>query len=85
MRVRARVNQSDISRVATGLPATIRLDAYPELTFDGRVELVAPLAVASSLTGRVRSFGVVVSIRGNHPLLLPDLTASVDIAKSGNR
>ena len=85
MRVRARVNQSDIRRVSPGLPATIRLDAYPELTFDGRVELVAPLAVASSLTGRVRSFGVVVSIKGNHPLLLPDLTASVDVGKSGGR
>ena len=85
MRVRGRVNQSDISRVAPGLPATIRLDAYPELIFNGRVELVAPLAVASSLTGRVRSFGVVVSIRGNHPLLLPDLTASVDVGQLRGR
>lgn len=85
MRVRARVNQADISRVSQGQPATIRLDAYPELSFDGRVDLIAPLAVASSLNGRVRSFGVIVSIRGNHPLLLPDLTAAIDLGKAGVR
>ena len=82
MQVRARVNQADIGLVAQGQAATIRLDAYPELTFDGRVELVAPLGVTSSLTRTVHTFTALVSIHGTHPRLMPDLTASVDIGAS---
>ena len=85
MQVRGRVNQADIGLIAVGQPATIRLDAYPELAFDGRVELLAPLAVTSSMSAKVRSFTVLVSIRGNSPQLMPDLTASVDLGKSGSR
>lgn len=85
MRVRARVNQADIDAVSVGQAAKIRLDAYPELLFDGRVELLAPLAVTSSLTAKVRTFSAVVSIHGNHPQLMPDLTASVDVVRAGKR
>lgn len=85
MQVRARVNQADIGMVAPGQAATIRLDAYPDLKFDGRVELVAPLAVTSSLTAKVRTFTALVTIRGSSPQLMPDLTASVDLGKAGGQ
>ena len=80
MQVRTLVNQADISRIEPGMPAKIRLDAYPELLFDGRVELVGPFGVPSGLTPKVRSFTAVISIRGSHPQLMPDLSASVEIA-----
>jgi multidrug resistance efflux pump len=82
MRVRARVNQADIALVRPGRPAVIRLDAYPELRFDGRVEIVSPLGVTSSLTPTVHTFTALVSIQGVHPQLMPDLTASVDVETS---
>lgn len=85
MQVRARVNQADIGMVAPGQAATIRLDAYPDLKFDGSVQLVAPLAVTSSLTAKVRTFTALVAIRGSSPQLMPDLTASVDLGKAGGR
>ena len=85
MQVRARVNQADIGLVAPGQAATIRLDAYPDLKFSGRVEMVAPLAVTSSMSAKVRTFTALVSIQGNSPQLMPDLTASVDVGKSGGR
>jgi hypothetical protein len=66
--------------MAPGQAAKIRLDAYPELLFNGRVELLAPLGVASSLTPRVRTFVALVSIQGSSPQLMPDLTASVEVA-----
>ena len=80
MQVRALVNQADVSAMAPGQPAKIRLDAYPELLFSGRVELLAPLGVASSLTPKVRTFVALVSIQGSSPQLMPDLTASVEVA-----
>ena len=79
MRVRALVNQADVLRVQPGLAAVIRLDAYPELKFDGRVSVVSPLGVTSSLTPTVHTFTALISIQGMHPKLMPDLTASVDL------
>lgn len=82
MQVRARVNQADIGRVMAGRRARVRLDAYPELVFEGRVEQLSPLAVASTLTPKVRSFVAIVSIEGSHPNLMPDLSAAVDILEA---
>jgi hypothetical protein len=47
--------------------------------FDGRVESVAPLGLASTRTPKVRTFTAVVSIKGTDPQLMPDLSASVEI------
>jgi multidrug efflux pump subunit AcrA (membrane-fusion protein) len=55
------------------------LDAYPELQFKGRIEQVTPVGTISMLTNRVRNFVAIVSIEGNHPKLMPDLSAAVDI------
>jgi multidrug efflux pump subunit AcrA (membrane-fusion protein) len=79
MQVRARISQVDGGAVAAGQPATIHLDAYPDLSFDGRVEQMAPLAAASSLTPRVRMFAALIAIDGAHVKLMPDLSAAVDI------
>ena len=79
MQVRAQVNQADISHLQVGQTAGIRLDAYPDLVFNGRVEQVSPLGVVSTLNPRVRTFVALVSIAGSHPKLMPDLTAAVDV------
>jgi HlyD family secretion protein len=81
MQVSARVNQVDLAQVRVGQSAEIRLDAYPELVFSGRVEQISAIAIpgSSSSSKRIRYFSVIVSIRGKNTKLLPDLTASVDI------
>ena len=79
MQVRARVNQADAPHVRAGLPVIVRLDAYPEMQMNGRLEQIAPIGVAGSFSTRVRSFTAVVSIEGSNPRLLPDLTAAIDV------
>jgi multidrug resistance efflux pump len=79
MQVRVRVPQSDVGLASPGQPAKVRLDAYPDLVFDGRVESIAPLGIASSRTPKVRSFTAIVAIHGTAPQLMPDLTASVEV------
>jgi len=79
MRVRIRVCQADAGAIAPGQPVRVALDAYPGLAFEGRVETVAPLAVPSQLTAKVRTFMVLVSISGTHPSLMPDLSAAADV------
>jgi hypothetical protein len=82
MRVRVRVNQGDIGAVHVGQPARVFLDAYPELSFTGRVDQISPIAVTSGLTLSVRTFTAIVSVSGTHERLMPDLTAAVEITAS---
>jgi HlyD family secretion protein len=79
MRVRAKVNQADIGDVKAGLPVRIGLDAYPDLSFTGRVAQVSPMAVTSALSPKVRTFVALIAVDGSHPNLMPDLTASLDV------
>ena len=79
MLVRLKVNQADVHTLQVGQPARISLDAYPELRFQGRVEQVTPVGATSMLTTRVRNFVAIVSIKGSHPKLMPDLSAAVDV------
>jgi hypothetical protein len=43
------------------------------------VESVAPLALPSVRTPKVRTFTAVVNIHGTAPQLMPDLSASVEV------
>ena len=79
MRVRARVNQADINELKVDQPVRVGLDAYPDLSFDGRIAQVSPIGVVSTLSPKVRIFVVLVDINGTHPNLMPDLTASLDV------
>jgi hypothetical protein len=76
MMVAAALNQTDISRAYVGQAAEVRLDAYPELAFHGRVEQISSIGWGSR---RIRQLSIVVSIEESHPNLLPDLTASIDL------
>jgi HlyD family secretion protein len=79
MRVRVRVNQADIKDLRTGQRVRIGLDAYPDLSFAGRVAQISPIAVTSTLSPKVRYFVMLADIEGSHEKLMPDLTASLDV------
>jgi HlyD family secretion protein len=79
MRVRASVNQADAAFLTPGAPVRVTLDSYPARTFTGRVEYVSPVAIASVMSPRVRTFLAVFSVDGTDEHLLPDLAAAVDV------
>ena len=81
MRVRARVNQTDVDRLKVGQTARIRLDSYPDGEFRGRLEQLSPIAATSALSQRVRTFLAMFSIEGSDPHLLPDLAAAIDLER----
>jgi len=80
MRVRARVSQADINELQVGQTVKMGLDAYPELSFTGRIAQISPLGIVSTLSPKARIFVVLVDVEGSHPNLMPDLTASLDVA-----
>jgi multidrug efflux pump subunit AcrA (membrane-fusion protein) len=79
MRVRSKVNQADINEIKVGQTVTIGLDAYPDLSFKGKVTQLSPLAARSVLSAKVRTFVAIIQIEGSHAKLMPDLTASLDV------
>ncbi len=79
MRVRARVNQADVNELRVGQAVRIGLDAYPALSFDGRVAQISPLGVTSTMSQNVRTFVTLIDVNGAHPNLMPDLSASLDV------
>jgi HlyD family secretion protein len=79
MLVRVRVNQADLPFVRAGQPAIVHLDAYPDLTMQGRVDQIAPIGVKGSFSNRLREFTALVSVEGSNARLLPDLTAAIDV------
>lgn len=79
MVVKARANQLDAALLKPGAPAIIRLDAYPDLQFPGRVESVGALAQAMGWSDKVKTFPAIFSVQGSDPRLIPDISASVDV------
>jgi HlyD family secretion protein len=79
MRVRAKVNQADINELKVGQTVRVGLDAYPDLAFTGTIAQISPLAVRSVLSAKIRTFVALIDIKGSHPKLMPDLTASLDV------
>jgi len=79
MEVLVQVNQEDFLSLKIGRSATVRLDAYPEMVFAGKLEQISPIARNGSFSAKVRTFTAIFSIEGSDPRLMPDLSAAVDV------
>lgn len=79
MRVRALVNQADVTSLAVGQTARITLDSQPDRHFAARLANVSPVAATSALSTRVRTFLASFVIDGRDDRLLPDLSAAIDV------
>ena len=79
MQVRVMANQQDFPSLQVGQTAKVRLDAYPDLVFPAKLDQLAPVGEGGDFSNKVRSFVVVVTIEGNDPKLMPDLSAAVDV------
>jgi len=80
MQVKTSVHESVLDQVKTGLAATIRLDAFPDASYQGTVRSVAVLpAQDSSMSADVKVYDVIVTIDQEVEHLKPGMTAVVDI------
>jgi RND family efflux transporter MFP subunit len=66
------VSESNIAQVALGQPCEIRLDAFPDDRFPGRVHMVLPTADRSKASVTVK-----VAFRERPPGVLPEMSAKV--------
>ena len=79
MEVLVPVNQEDLLRLSACQTVVVRLDAYPDLAFYGRLEAIDPMGQKGDFSAQLRKFSATFSIQGNDPRLMPDLSAAVDL------
>jgi hypothetical protein len=80
MQVKAKINESRIGFVRTGMKATITLDAFSDLRLDGVVKQVDefPLPPGWS-SGNIKQYATYVEMTDPPPGIRPGLTANVEI------
>ena len=86
MLVESSVRETDLHRVSPDQPATIRLDAYPDLQLTGRVLSLGALARESATRPfEEKRFDLVVEVDTTTAELRPEMTARVDIVVTERR
>lgn len=76
VQVRTLVDETDIGAIEPGLPASIRVEAYPDREFQGVVLQIEPQAVVQQ---NVTLFAVLARIGNDDGFLLPGMNADVEI------
>src|SRR4051794_34096813 len=76
MIVKAGVNEVDIGKVRVGMPVKVTLDAYPKMSFPGRVDRIAP---AVRIDDKVRVFDVEVRLDAQGRELRSGMTANIEV------
>jgi HlyD family secretion protein len=76
MQIEASIDEADIGQIREGLSARFTVDAHANRTFDGTVRQVRK---AATVTSNVVTYKVIVDAENPEQLLLPGMTANVDI------
>ena len=83
MEVEVEVDETDVIGVALGQTARIRVDAFPDKVFEGKVTEIGSSALQQSTAGvstqESKDFKVVVTLENPSERLKPGLSASADI------
>jgi HlyD family secretion protein len=80
VRARVRVDETDIGKLSAGIPARIRVAAYPGRFFSGTIEKIEPQAVIDQ---NVTLFAVLIGVDNEEGLLRPGMNvdAVFDVAR----
>lgn len=80
MQVKAEINEAKVTKVAAGMTATVRLDAFPDAALPGTVQKVNEYPEPSHwFTSSTKEYATIVSIDESPVGLRPGLTAEVKI------
>jgi len=76
MRVEAQIVESDVAGLNQGDPVKFTVDAYADVTFEGKVE---QLRFMSKTENNIVTYVAIVSVRNEDGILLPGMTANLEI------
>jgi HlyD family secretion protein len=85
-RVKAALPDVDDGRIAAGMPVTVTLDGFPDLTFAGRIETISAIAQESRRQSLRRQFDVLIALdKLDAELMRPGLSARVVVHRQASR
>ena len=76
MQVRTLVDETDMGELRAGMTASVKVEAFPDRTFQGTVKKIEPQAVVQQ---NVTMFPVIVNLDNRAGLLKPGMNAEVEI------
>lgn len=76
MQIEADVDEADIGRIAKDQTVNFTVDAFPERKFNG---MVTQVRKSATVTNNVVTYKVIIGVKNDRLLLLPGMTANVDI------
>ena len=76
MQVETNVDEADIGQIKKNQTVSFTVDAFPQKTFSGKV---VQIRQAPKTLQNVVTYGVIVSVKNNDQILLPGMTATVEI------
>ena len=81
MQLEGTINQSEVNLFRLGQEANVRLDAYPDAVYKGKVTSIGALATAPGRGANyyLRSIPIKVQILNPDNRILPDLSASAEV------
>lgn len=80
MKVKTSVNEIDIDKIELGQKANVRLDAFPDLKFEGEISRIGKLSHKINRESTVKVFDVEVLVEENeNEVLKPGMTVSCEI------
>lgn len=74
--VKTQVDETDIGKIKTGMPAEIVIDAYPENQFYGKV---TKIAYESTIVSNVTTYDVTIELTKFRKILKSGMTANVEV------
>ena len=80
MQVKAKINESKITRIVKGMLVTVKLDAFPDLELEGKVKTVGDYPAPTSwFAPNVKEYEALINIAHPPADIRPGLTAQVTI------
>jgi HlyD family secretion protein len=80
MKVISSVNEADIGKVNIGQNASVRLDAFPKVDFQGIITFISKTCRSKERDSNIKIFDVEILLEKSDPILRPGMTVSCEIA-----
>jgi HlyD family secretion protein len=88
MEASVKVDETDVPRITFGDSASLKIDAFPDQVFTGRVTRISNSAIQAAATGQAQQavdFEVIITLDSPPAELRPDLSATADIVTDMRR
>lgn len=82
MKVLTKINELDIKKIHLNQKVTVRLDAFPEIPFEGEIIEVAKLCQNKEDNPLIKLFDIEILLKKSDPILKPGMTVRCEIFTS---